>query len=425
MKLLLLLNILVLSCSYLNNWFPVVPISSTNFNDPFSIKILNKDFLVWKKDDNFFINDNVCPHRKAPLSEGFFDKKTKNIRCSYHGWEFDTSGKCTTIPQSINPNDITNQKCSLKTYQTKVKHDLLWIFLGNFTHQPIEDYNVNSDKLYYMRDLPFNFYFLLENFFDPAHIPFAHHKLQSSRNKASPLDITILTELKNKQEISFLFQNQKNTAGLVQFKYPQYYKVDSNINNPKKPISQIHMFIIPIDEMNTRIIMKPEFNKKFPLYWLIKSIPQWIIHLYLNRFLDSDSYLLYKQMEYFNYENSSYFHNNQYYMPTSSDDSVRFYKKWIKKRLKYIPFYKKTNFNFKSKKQVLDRYNQHTVMCTYCQNMLQTLYFIKTKMAFFTLLLYILKKNILLLVFSIFQYFFATSIIQKFYYKDYIHNEIA
>tara|TARA_A100001015_G_scaffold311080_1_gene413617 strand:- start:6519 stop:7796 length:1278 start_codon:yes stop_codon:yes gene_type:complete len=425
MKILLLLNLLTYCNSYLNNWFPVVPISSTNFNNPFSIKILNKDFVVWKKNDIYVVNDDSCPHRRAPLSEGYFHPKSKNIRCSYHGWEFDTNGKCNSISQSDNNNDYTNQKSCLKVYPTCVKHDLLWVFLGNYTNSIIDDYNLNDDTLYYMRDLPYNFYFLLENFLDPAHIPFAHHKLQSYRTNGSPLDITLLTELKNKKKLSFIFSNQKKTTGLVQFTYPNYYSVDSNINNPKKPLSQIHIFIVPIDECNTRIIMKPEFNIHFSLYWLIKIIPDWIIHLYLNRFLDSDSYLLYKQMEYFKKENLSYFHNKQYYMPTTSDNSVRFYRKWIKKRLKYIPFYKKSDFIYASKKQILDRYSQHTSICKYCKNTLQTLYFLKEKGTCFTVLLYILKKKYIFLFLSLFQYSFTSYLIQKFYYKDYIHNQIA
>ena len=41
-------------------------------------------------------------------------------------------------------------------------------------------------------ELPYSINTLLENFFDPAHIPFAHHKLQSSRELASDVNVTLL-----------------------------------------------------------------------------------------------------------------------------------------------------------------------------------------------------------------------------------------
>ena len=37
-----------------------------------------------------------------------------------------------------------------------------------------------------VRDLPYSFDFLVENFMDPAHIPFAHHSLQVRRSRSLP-----------------------------------------------------------------------------------------------------------------------------------------------------------------------------------------------------------------------------------------------
>ena len=46
-----------------------------------------------------------------------------------------------------------------------------------------------------MRDLPYSFDFLVENFMDPAHIPYAHHSLQASRDDGSPIPMQILTDI--------------------------------------------------------------------------------------------------------------------------------------------------------------------------------------------------------------------------------------
>jgi hypothetical protein len=45
-------------------------------------------------------------------------------------------------------------------------------------HYPYLRKKMDQRATYYSRDLPYSFDFLLENFMDPAHIPFAHHSLQ-------------------------------------------------------------------------------------------------------------------------------------------------------------------------------------------------------------------------------------------------------
>ena len=97
--LLLLLLYISITYSYINNWFPVISVSNTDFTNPIQLRILSKDFVIWKKEDKLVFQDDVCPHRCAPLSEGYIDKNSNNLRCAYHGWEFNEDGNCTVIPQ--------------------------------------------------------------------------------------------------------------------------------------------------------------------------------------------------------------------------------------------------------------------------------------------------------------------------------------
>lgn len=43
----------------------------------------------------------------------------------------------------------------------------------------------------YTRDLPYGWDSLIENFIDPAHVPFAHHGLQGKRDDAVPINMTV------------------------------------------------------------------------------------------------------------------------------------------------------------------------------------------------------------------------------------------
>ena len=66
-------------------WTPIGSIHNLNQITP--IKIADKEYVVWKPDsnkDDFVVQDNICPHILAPLSECRIEDG--NIQCGYHGW---------------------------------------------------------------------------------------------------------------------------------------------------------------------------------------------------------------------------------------------------------------------------------------------------------------------------------------------------
>jgi len=61
--------------------------------------------------------EDACPHRLAALSEGRIDENTGNLMCTYHGWTFDSAGKCTNIPQS-SPKEMKSEYHTVATTTT-------------------------------------------------------------------------------------------------------------------------------------------------------------------------------------------------------------------------------------------------------------------------------------------------------------------
>mgnify|MGYP001253047668 CR=1 FL=1 len=428
MLLLLFLLQITLTYSYINNWFPVISVSNTVFTNPIQLRILSKDFVIWKKEDKLVMQDDICPHRCAPLSEGYIDKKSNNLRCAYHGWEFNEDGNCTVIPQ-INDKICFKNKCNVKNYPTCVHGDLLWVFLGNedICYTPADKYNIQDSQVF-MRDLPYSKYFLLENFFDPAHIPFAHHKLQSHRDNACPIIIEKLSKTYDKDKLSILFTEKNETkierVGLMTFEMPCYYYLKT-IHPQISFIEGIHLFIVPIQQDKTRLFINYQFNKNSTFYKVFKLIPIWIQHAFTNRFLDSDTLILNKQEEYILKNNHSYHNNTLYNMPSKSDNSIKMYKKWIRWALPEIPYYNKIQRNNDlSRKEILDRYEQHTKYCKSCKKSLQNIKNTKTILPFLFSILFIYTQNIYFLILSITTYNVCNQLEQYFYFQDYVHNNL-
>jgi len=51
-------------------------------------KIPDTEILVLRDKNDLKVISDICPHLGGPLSEGEFCKKSKTIRCPWHGYKF-------------------------------------------------------------------------------------------------------------------------------------------------------------------------------------------------------------------------------------------------------------------------------------------------------------------------------------------------
>lgn len=196
-------------------WIPIGSASSLQGLGPQQIRVMGLDLVVWltnkisdagQDTPTWSVMVDACPHRLAPLSQGRVDPETGCIECPYHGWQFDSEGNLTQLPQAEPDMDITNIAGSKASYfPTHLAGDLIFAFLPSSVHGEMflqsvlpEDMfptvrdDVVNNKTFYVRELPYSADFLAENFMDPSHIPFAHHSLQSTRSDGRPIPMKVL-----------------------------------------------------------------------------------------------------------------------------------------------------------------------------------------------------------------------------------------
>ena len=71
---------------------------------------------------------DLCPHRGMPLSAGRFDGA--EIECCYHGWRFDTSGRCTAIPSLTPGRRFAAGHIHTRCYPVREVQGNIWVFFG-------------------------------------------------------------------------------------------------------------------------------------------------------------------------------------------------------------------------------------------------------------------------------------------------------
>jgi len=71
---------------------------------------------------------DLCPHRGMRLTAGHFDGN--EIECCYHGWRFDTGGRCILIPSLAPGQAFTPGHIHVRSYPVREVQGNIWVFFG-------------------------------------------------------------------------------------------------------------------------------------------------------------------------------------------------------------------------------------------------------------------------------------------------------
>lgn len=118
---------------------------------------------------------NLCPHRGASL---FYARNGDcGLRCVYHGWKFDVTGRCVDMP-SEPPDSNFKDKVRAPAYPCEERGGVIWAYMGpREVPPPLPDLEANqldgqSSAIAYSREC--NWLQGLEGDIDTAHIGFLH-----------------------------------------------------------------------------------------------------------------------------------------------------------------------------------------------------------------------------------------------------------
>ena len=161
------------------NWYVAALSSQVGGTKPFAATILEEPLVLFRGIHGraTALRDR-CLHRNAALSEGaVFDGC---IGCPYHGWTYDSTGACITVP-SEGPASQPRVPRTLERFPV-VEHDgLVWVWMGDPNNATLKEpyrfphHGETGWTSYYMLT-PFDgdVTDLVENFMDVPHTAFVH-----------------------------------------------------------------------------------------------------------------------------------------------------------------------------------------------------------------------------------------------------------
>jgi 5,5'-dehydrodivanillate O-demethylase len=170
--------------------------------DVIPVKLLGERLALFRMDSGELgLISERCPHRGAALSYGMVEED--GIRCPYHAWKFDKTGRCVDQPSEAEGSKL-KERIRVNAYQATEMGGLIWAYLGPAPVPllPRWEYLVRED---YKQDIgvsemPCNWLQVAENTMDPLHVEYLHMMYTNHVRKRKGLP---LIPLKRHAKIDF------------------------------------------------------------------------------------------------------------------------------------------------------------------------------------------------------------------------------
>ena len=111
-------------------WIPILEASKVVgvASDPVEVEVLGEKLIAFRDGaGRYALFENFCPHRGTPLYYG--RNEGDGLRCIYHGWKFDASGRCIEMPSEPAKSNFKD-KVRVRAYELREMAGILWAYMG-------------------------------------------------------------------------------------------------------------------------------------------------------------------------------------------------------------------------------------------------------------------------------------------------------
>jgi phenylpropionate dioxygenase-like ring-hydroxylating dioxygenase large terminal subunit len=163
---------------WFRRYWVVVGTTQELYDIPQAVKVLGEDLVLFRDESGKLgLLGEHCPHRGASLEYG--DIEDGGLRCPYHGWLFDVSGRCLGMPAEPGNSKFASKVRHL-SYPVRELGGFIFAYLGPDQNQPpLPKYRALADpagqrSLEATRVYEYNWFNFIENGADPAHFSILH-----------------------------------------------------------------------------------------------------------------------------------------------------------------------------------------------------------------------------------------------------------
>jgi len=155
--------------------------------EPVRVTLLGEELIAFRDTaGRLGLLDRHCPHRRADL---YFGRNEEcGLRCVYHGWKFDVTGRVLEMPAEPENTPLLKE-VRIKSYPVREQGGVIWAYMGEPAHVPAEppflEWSRVSDAQRYVtkRLQQTNFAQGVEGGIDSSHVSILHSRLTPDTSK--------------------------------------------------------------------------------------------------------------------------------------------------------------------------------------------------------------------------------------------------
>jgi phenylpropionate dioxygenase-like ring-hydroxylating dioxygenase large terminal subunit len=263
-----------------NQWYIVLESKEVRSGKPIGVTRMGEKMVFWRdRQGKIACAVDQCPHRGVAFSAGKLSGDC--IQCPFHGFEFDSTGRCTLIPANGRSAEVP-QVFKVKAYPAREQHEYIYIWWGEARDEypPLPDFDYMRDpNLVYgsTTDLWNSHYSrAIENQLDVVHLPFVHYNTigRGFRTVVNGPRYTV-DEFAGGQDVISVWTDNEIDHGQIPLKpndmpaskkHPQIQFRFPNIwHNWLGDTFHLFLGFVPIDGEHTKLYLRTYHDRKTPI----------------------------------------------------------------------------------------------------------------------------------------------------------------
>ena len=178
-----------------NFWVPAVRAARLERDGaPLRVRLFGEDFVAFRATDGRVgFLDEACPHRRASLA--LARNEDCALRCIFHGWKIDVSGKVVEVPNEHREPERFAARVKVNHYPVIEKANVIWVYLGTKAEPPplqnFEFMDLPEDQINLVSVvIPCNWAQGMEASIDDAHVAILHYSFMDGYKDRRPDEMT-------------------------------------------------------------------------------------------------------------------------------------------------------------------------------------------------------------------------------------------
>lgn len=239
-------------------WQPIELSENVELNAAIPVKVLGEELTLYRGASGaLHLVGGRCAHRRTLLHTGWI--VGEEIRCIYHGWQFDSTGACVNRPAET---DTGMPRTKIAGYPVKEYQGLVFAYLGE---GEAPEFDLPRKLLTERDDVVVangmerwdnNWFQQVENSMDAVHVSFVHMAL--TVGPFGQAVTTAIPELSYEETSAGIRQTARRSETNVRqsdWTFPNNNHITVPGLTPEDPWLDVFVWMLPNDELNTTRFM--------------------------------------------------------------------------------------------------------------------------------------------------------------------------